>query len=164
METVDKSRTAVWIGCVCTKSGPCEMTAYALGSCIALCLYDPDSDVGAMAHILLPSGRFSGNPDNPYFPRTDYADHALEDALEQMQKLGADRTKIKAAIVGGAKMFPYGADRKSDIGEMNALSIISELSKNKIPLEYSATGGSKSRTVTFRIPGDSFETQIQIRQ
>lgn len=156
-------KRVVGIGAVCVETGPAEMTAYAIGSCIALCLYDAASGIGAMAHILLPSGSYSGFENTNIDVSTKYADHALADALIKMTRKGATPSKIRAAMVGGAVMFPHGDVKALHIGEMNAASVMQELEKKGIPLDYAVTGGKKARTVAFRIPGNRFEEQLTIQ-
>jgi chemotaxis protein CheD len=58
------------------------MTA-GLGSCIGVCIYDLQSQVAGMAHIMLPSSKDSmkGNP-------AKYADSCLELMLGELYKLG----------------------------------------------------------------------------
>lgn len=157
------TRKTVGIGSVYAASGSAELVSYAIGSCIALCLYDPGSGVGAMAHILLPSGSYTGYANNSIGMRTKYADCALLAALEKMRELGANPARVQAAMIGGARMFPHGDVRMMNIGEMNVSSVSMELEKSGIPLLFSQTGGEKSRTVTFRIPGVSFDEQIRIK-
>ncbi len=42
-----------------------------LGSCVAIMLYDPEAQVGGMAHVLLPSKSLARDADNPAkFPET----------------------------------------------------------------------------------------------
>ena len=41
------------------------ITTFGLGSCIAIMLYDIDTRIGGMAHILLPSREMSRRPDQP---------------------------------------------------------------------------------------------------
>lgn len=157
------TRRIVGIGSVCVEAGRAELVAYAIGSCIALCLYDRTACVGAMAHILLPAGNYTGHADSATDLGTKYADHALDAALRRMRDLGAHARDIEAGIVGGAMMFPHGGVRALHIGDMNVASVTQELHQHGIPLLFSVTGGEKSRTVTFRIPGDGLARQIEIR-
>lgn len=157
-----RRKYTVGIGSVCVAAGPAEMIAYAIGSCIALCLYDAKTGVGAMAHILLPSCSYTGFENKEIGLSTKYADHALRRALAEMTEKGAQPARVRAAIVGGATMFPHGGVKALEIGKMNADSIRQELEKARVPLDHAVIGGKKSRTVCFNIPGDGFEEQLQV--
>ena len=45
---------------------PRELVSYALGSCVGVCLYDRNSNIAGMAHILLPSYKDARDQTNPY--------------------------------------------------------------------------------------------------
>lgn len=163
-KALQQKKQIVGIGSVRAAIGPAEFSAYAIGSCIALCLYDAKTGVGGMAHILLPAASYTGHENEAIDINTKYADHALQAALTQMGALGAKASRLRAAIIGGATMFPHGDMAILNIGEMNIASVQQELSKAKVPLVYTVTGGTKSRTVKFSIPGESFEQQIRIME
>lgn len=161
MERIEKK--IVGIGSVFAAVGNAELSAYAIGSCIALCLYEPQRAVGAMAHILLPSKSYSGHENTDIDVSTKYADHALDLALRLMEDMGAKKDNIRAAVIGGAAMFPHGDMKILNIGEMNINSVREELNRVGIPILVDETGGQKARSVFFRIPGSSFSEQLTIK-
>ena len=62
--------------------GDAVLVCYGLGSCVAVALYDPEQEVGGLAHVLLP-----GSPrqeDNP----SKYSDTSIECLVEKIQKMG----------------------------------------------------------------------------
>ncbi|HEX5658818.1 MAG TPA: chemotaxis protein CheD [Polyangiales bacterium] len=69
-----------------------------LGSCIAVCLFDPVSRVGGMNHYMLPSSEDVLHYDDP----ARFGLQAMEVLLGNMQRLGARRVRLVAKIFGGA--------------------------------------------------------------
>lgn len=141
------------IGLAAAARGDAEFVAYALGSCVAVCLYDAASRTGGMAHVLLPD---SGGRGLPPGERGRYADTAVEELLRLMQSKGADLGRVKAKIYGGAKMFSLGPQAMHcDIGRLNAEAVARQLAKHGVALLEADTGGSSARTVTFDLADGS---------
>lgn len=130
-----------------TAKTPDILLTAGLGSCIGICIHDPLLKVGGMAHIMLPTagGSMGGNP-------AKYADTALELLLKEISNLGANRSRLKAKIAGGAQMFSFpGKQPVLKIGERNAEAVEKELKKNGIPLIIADVGGSFGRTIHFDV-------------
>jgi len=122
------------------------MTA-GLGSCIGLCVYDPVLKVGGLTHIMLPTtnGTYPTNP-------AKYADTAVELLVREILLLGANRTRLRAKMAGGAQMFSFpGKTTILKIGERNAEAVEQELVKHKIPLLVADVGGNFGRTIHFDV-------------
>lgn len=122
------------------------MTA-GLGSCIGICVYDPTLKLGGMAHIMLPSatGSLAGNP-------AKYADSGLDLLLKELAAMGANKTRLKAKIAGGAQMFAFtGKPQVLKIGDRNAEAVEQELKKHGIPLRVADVGGNFGRTIYFDV-------------
>ena len=116
------------------------LTALGLGSCIGLVIVD--GRVGGLAHILLPSGnRSEGDPPGKY------AGTAVPALLDAMLELGAARTRMQAAIVGGAKMFSFGDGAGPEIGARNEAAVRAGLAAAGIPIVAAAAGGQTGRSV-----------------
>jgi len=113
-----------------------------IGSCLLICLYDPKTKIGGMAHAMLPS--------RADVQSAKYADYAIDIMLDEMQKLGAGRNRIEARLIGGARMFQTQDNANSlNIGEKNTNSAKEKLKKEKIRLTGEDTGGSHGRSVNF---------------
>ncbi|RJQ55147.1 MAG: chemotaxis protein CheD [Actinobacteria bacterium] len=120
-----------------------KLVSSALGSCLAVALYEPVKKVGALAHIMLPSRiRLNGTQ-----PEGKFADNAIPTMLEEMCRAGALRTRITAKIVGGAQMF--ADDSMASIGERNVFAVKALLKKTGIRVSGEDTGGSHARTIEF---------------
>src|SRR5690348_7121049 len=77
------------------------LSTIGLGSCVAIGLHDSVARVGGLAHVLLPNEAMSRDRSNPAkFPAT-----VVPIVLSEMSALGAQHSRIRARIVGGASMF-----------------------------------------------------------
>ena len=126
---------------------PNVFVTYALGSCVGICLYDKQTKVGGLSHIMLPeSSMFKNNEIN----RMKFADTAIVDLVQNLVKLGADRRKLTAKIAGGAQMFEVQqGSLVGTIGDRNTASVKNTLYGLKIPILAEDTGLNYGRTVYF---------------
>ena len=120
----------------------------SVGSCIALCMYDPVIKVGGMAHIVLPNNPF---PSKETEIKQKYAETAVMALFSALVSEGADRERIRAKIAGGANMFlKFGLECEAlDIGGNNAKMIKKKLAELHIPLIAEDTGGNHARRIKF---------------
>lgn len=137
-------RTSIYLqpGQVHSAGEPTAITT-VLGSCVSVCLYDPQARVGGMNHFLLPtpvsrerSARF-GNV-------------AMEELVEAVTRLGAGRTSLRAKVFGGAAVLgttrPAG---RRHLGEENARLALGALLDLGIPVVDGDVGGNRGRKVVF---------------
>lgn len=110
-----------------------------LGSCVSVCLFDPVARAGGMNHFLLASGGAAGDAS------ARYGVNAMELLINALQKLGAERTRLRADVFGGAKMVPG----LCNVGETNARFAVDFLRTESIHLSRSSTGGTRARKVTL---------------
>jgi chemotaxis protein CheD len=75
-----------------------------------------------------------------------FADLAVPALVDLALAHGASRTRLEAALVGGAAMFQFGGSGQ-DIGQRNAHAVARHLETLRIPVRATETGGSKGRTV-----------------
>src|SRR5919199_1414892 len=122
------------------------LVAYGLGSCVAICLWDPATRVAAMAHVVLPGADPSGAP-NPKFARS-----ALPALVSLMQNEGAgpDPRRYVARLAGGAEVLAIGGTGKLPrIGEQNAIAVRETLQAAGGSADANALGGTRGRSVWF---------------
>lgn len=123
-----------------TASEEVMLTALGLGSCIGLAIVDGRS--AGLAHILLPSGKREDED-----PPAKYADTAVTALVEALLAMGCVRTRMEAALVGGAKMFSFGGGSGPEIGARNEQAVRAQLEAARIPVVASAAGGTTGRSV-----------------
>lgn len=123
-----------------------SLVTYALGSCVGICLYDPVLKIGGLGHIMLPN--YPAN--NPKENKFRFADTCIPAMVDEMERLGCSRIRIKAKIAGGAKMFDVSGDSTfGSIGSRNVEAVKNTLSLLKIPIIVEDTGLNYGRTVYF---------------
>lgn len=122
-----------------------------LGSCVAVCMYDPIKKVGGMNHFLLASSSNSDSSD------LKYGVNAMELLINRLLRLGAERHNLAAKLFGGARM----TDHARDIGAGNAAFAVDFLEKEGITCTASSLGGTNARRVEFR-PTTGAARQMQI--
>ncbi|WP_010662144.1 chemotaxis protein CheD [Marinilabilia salmonicolor] len=113
-----------------------------LGSCVAICLWDPVTRIGGINHYMLPN--WNGND----LASPKYGNIAIDKLLEKMSQLGARRENLKAKIFGGGELIESGANGTL-IGERNIRVARLILEAKKIPVVASSTGGRKGRKILF---------------
>lgn len=155
--SVTQTDVRVKVADYAVRQGEVVLNTIGLGSCVAIALYDRESRVGGLAHILLPSLAMSRETTNPAkFPQT-----IVPLMLEEMRALGAASTaRIWAKIVGGASMFgQLGAGSGINVGERNIAATREVLTEMGIPLLAEDTGLDYGRSVYFHL-GDG---RVEVR-
>lgn len=139
-----------------TYRGSARFSCLGLGSCIALCMLDPESNVCGMAHILLPKSFHTGEMEKA----GRYADLAVPMLVQMLERIGGVRDRLVAAYAGGAQVFNIGgASTCLDIGARNAAEVARQLEDLGIRCLGHEVGGSLGRTVTF----DSETGEVRVR-
>ncbi len=118
---------------------PDERMTTILGSCVAVCLFDPVRKIGGMNHFLLPSGQTDGGISNRY------GIHAMEQLINELIKAGGEKSRLQAKAFGGARMTAG----LSDIGAANAAFAQEFLAKESIPCTSQDFGGTRARRLFF---------------
>jgi chemotaxis protein CheD len=139
------------------RRGPHVLATIGLGSCVAIALYESESQVGALAHILLPNPAMSRETENPAkFPET-----IVPVMLEEMRALGTTATsRISAKIVGGASMFGQLANGSGiNVGERNLSATRDVLAALGIPIVAEDTGLDYGRSVYFHLADGRLEVR-----
>lgn len=117
-----------------------------LGSCVAVCLYDPEKKIGGMNHILMPS-----NPDiNHYDASARYGINAMELLINAIMRLGGNRKKMVAKTFGGANLLMAVSQEKA-VGARNIEFVVNFLRAEKIKILGRDFGGHDSRKIFFHI-------------
>lgn len=122
-----------------------------LGSCVAVCLFDPIAGVGGMNHFLL------ANYGTVHSNDLKYGINAMELLINKVLQAGGDRRRLQAKLFGGARM----TDHSNDIGGNNAQFAVDFLSREGIPCISKSLGGDKARRVQFN-PHTGAARQLQV--
>lgn len=140
---------------------PDVLATYALGSCVGICLYDPDKKIAGLAHIMLPLSKEAvGNAvDN----RRRYADTGITELIQTMSLSGASPSRLVAKIAGGAQMFSTTSS-VFNIGERNVAAVKKILTAYRIRIIAEQTGENFGRTVFFYPEDGTMEIRAAARQ
>jgi len=112
-----------------------------LGSCIAVCLYDPVTRRGGMNHYMVPLWNGEG------LESPKYGNIAIDMLLQKMIDLGVQKHHLVAKIFGGASQ--YHSNAILNVGERNILIAQTMLDKLRIPVVANSMGGSRGRKIIF---------------
>ncbi len=121
---------------------PQILATAGIGSCVAVCLYEKDRQIGALLHIMLP--RAEGDHLNP----RRFADTAISLALLELGKQSIVPAQLTAKLIGGAQMFKAFASA-GNIGMRNVEEIRRILQTIGIPIEAEDIGGNTGRNLEF---------------
>lgn len=114
----------------------------AIGSCVVVAAYDLKLMINAMAHIMLPGI----SPQKSKTPKTRYAFNAIEEMINQMVKLGADKENVEVCVVGGSNVLKREDDT---ICQANIDSVLEILKEKDIKIKAKSVGGTERRSVLF---------------
>jgi chemotaxis protein CheD len=113
-----------------------------LGSCVAVCLFDPITKNGGINHFMLPywNGQGLASP--------KYGNIAIEKLLEKMISLGSKKSNIKAKLFGGGEVIDTNISQ-FQIGERNIKLAIEMLDELRIPVVAKSVGGKLGRKIEY---------------
>jgi chemotaxis protein CheD len=123
------------------------LVTYALGSCIAVLIYDPVARTGGMLHYMLPESGIDlmKARDNPYM----FADTGIPLLFRRSYELGAEKRRMVVSIAGGAQVMDEAG--VFNIGKRNYLALKKILWKAGVLVQHEAVGGAVSRTVRLEV-------------
>ena len=110
-----------------------------LGSCVSVALFDDAAGVGGINHFLLPASGERGNTE------LRYGAMANELLINELLKLGASRSHIRAKLFGGANVVA----RLGDVGSRNVSFARDYMRREGIPVEELDVGGTQARRLQF---------------
>lgn len=119
--------------------------ATLLGSCVSVCMYDPEGRIGGMNHFMLPALGRDANSELDALLAGDYCMEALMNALMER---GAKKARLKAKAFGGGAILQLG-DGVNSIGRRNADFAREWLDRENVPLLASDLLGPWSRKLIF---------------
>ncbi len=139
--------STVGMGEIMVAESPNLLRAVGIGSCIAVTLYDRDTTIGSLAHIVLPCIEEAHNKSHP----ARFTDVAIGMMIDEMKAQGAHIQDIRAKIFGGANMFPeiISADSTMNIGGRNISAVREELEKHNIEIVAEEVGDNIGCSVFF---------------
>jgi len=123
------------------------IVTYALGSCIAVILYDPIKKIGGMIHFMLP--RASTSPEKAEAKPGMFADTGIPLLFERMYRYGCTKESLIVKVAGGGAL--YDDNGMFNIGKRNYTILRKMFWKNNIIIKAEDVGGRKSRTAKLHV-------------
>lgn len=126
------------------------ITAVALGSCVAVCLWEPVAKVAGMLHFMLPESKL--NPDRARTQPAAFADTGIPLLFHSAYQLGAQKKRCVVRLVGGAElgsMPPSPIEGLFNVGPRNIIAARGVLWRNGIMTRGEAVGGTSARSITM---------------
>lgn len=114
-----------------------------LGSCVAVCLFDPVLKIGGINHYLLPFWNKEG------LPTPKYGNVAIQRLVEKMIALGSNKKHLEAKIFGGASQFENSNSAMLNVGQRNIQIAIDLLNKENIRILGKDVGNTQGRRVLY---------------
>lgn len=144
------------IGGVTAANRPSEIRT-VLGSCVAVCLHDPEAVIGGMNHFMLPFGDDERDPGK-------YGEHAMDLLIGAMQRLGASRRRLRAKLFGGGHVLNV-PDRHDSVARRNVRFVEEFVRDEGITVISHSLGGTRPRQVRFRTDsGQAFVRFLNSRE
>lgn len=112
-----------------------------LGSCVAMCLFDPVAHLGGLNHFLLPGSDTGDESDRSL----RYGAYAMELLVNSLLTQGAAKSRLRAKLFGGARMLAG----LTDLGGRNADFAEQYLQRENIALVGGSLRGDRGRRVEF---------------
>lgn len=123
------------------------LVTYALGSCIAVAIYDPLAHVGGILHYMLPESGIdpAKAAQNPYM----FADTGIPLLFRQAYERGAEKKRLIVRVAGAAQVMD--SEGVFNIGKRNYLAMRKIFWKAGVLIHGEAVGGTMSRTVRLEV-------------
>lgn len=113
-----------------------------LGSCVAVCLFDPITKTGGINHYMLPFWNGEG------LASPKYGNIAIERMVEKMISLGCKKSNLIAKIFGGGEVIDTQISQ-FHIGERNIAVAYQMLKELNIAISGQSVGGKNGRKIQF---------------
>lgn len=126
-----------------------RLTTFALGSCLAVALYDPETQTGGLLHAFLPNGLDDRHRIRVQKQPTLFVNPGIGELHQRVVELSAaEPARLIAKIAGGASLMGH-TGAISDIGRANIEMARVLLRALGIRLVAEDVGGHRVRTVVF---------------
>ncbi len=129
--------------CAVSRDANSALVTHALGSCIAVAIYDPLVKVAGLLHFLLPDSTMDRNraQQRPLV----FADTGIPHLFHAAYELGASKQRLIVTALGGAQVLD--AADQFNIGKRNYLAMRKVLWKAGVMIHNEDVGGALPRNV-----------------
>ncbi len=123
------------------------LTAFGLGSCLGIGIFDPETRVAGLLHAILPNMP-NGSVEQP----GRYVDSGIRALLQHILRAGGNPHRLIVRMAGGANMLVApGFSPTLNIGSRNIEVAYNTLRDLNLKLLSQDVGGTTGRTVRFYV-------------
>ena len=143
--SIQQSRSTIYLhpGQVYGEASPSEVTTI-LGSCVAVCLWDPVLGLGGVNHFLLPHWAGEG------VSTARFGNVAVQRLIERLLDLGSSKQNLLAKVFGGACVLEAFRGNSKQLGDENVSVALHILQGEGIPVLTQDVGGHHGRKLKFQ--------------
>ncbi|MCL2701433.1 MAG: chemotaxis protein CheD [Phycisphaerae bacterium] len=124
------------------------LVTHALGSCLGITAYDPQTNIGGLLHVMLPASTI--NPEKARKQPFLFVDCGVPEFFRGLIACGAVKSRLVVKVAGGACVQSGGEDRFA-IGKRNYLTLRKLFWQNGIFIAGEDIGGTEPRTMYLDI-------------
>jgi len=128
------------------------LVTFALGSCIAVAVYDPLVKVGGLLHYMLPDSTL--DPQKAQNQPGMFADTGIPLLFRSCYLLGGQKKRMVVKVAGGARILDDTNFFR--IGQKNITALRKIFWKNNVMIEAEDTGSNYNRTVRLDLSNGKF--------
>ena len=142
-------RLIVGIGELAVSNHPGDViVTHGLGSCVAVCVFDPEALVAGMLHFLLPESRI--NRERARVQPGVFADTGIPLLFQTAYQYGLDKRRAIVKLTGGAEVV-QSASAAFNTGRRNTLAAKNVLWRNSVFVSALEVGGTSARTLHLSV-------------
>jgi chemotaxis protein CheD len=123
------------------------LTAYALGSCIGVAVWDRELKIAGLMHVMLPSSRAGAG--TAWVRPAMFADTAVPLILGRLLQLGCRPENLVVKLAGGGQLL--AESRQMAIGTRNIAAVRAAFALQGITIAAEDVGGTKSRSLKLEV-------------
>ena len=128
------------------------LVTFALGSCIAVAIYDPLIKVGGLLHYMLPDSTL--DPQKAQGQPGMFADTGIPLLFKSCYRLGGEKKRMIVKVAGGASILDDANFFR--IGQKNITALRKIFWKNNVMIDAEDTGSNCNRTVRLNLANGKF--------
>jgi len=139
LEVVQKRQVYVGIADVIVSRNQVNLYT-VVGSCIAVCIYDPVKHIGGMAHVMLPEMSLFKSKEPP----TKFADVAVPQLIAKMESEGGIRGRMTVKLAGGANVLKTLTNGEDVLGD-KARTVLFNIENGFVDIKFAQVNRSSNQ-------------------
>ncbi len=134
------------------------LVTYALGSCLGVCIHDPEAKVAGLLHAMLPSA--GADEEKARVQPAKFVDSGVTALFREAYRMGARKERIVVKVAGGASVANAGEHDSFQIGKRNIIALKKLFWKNGVMIRGEDLAGNVSRTVSLDVASGEVKVRV----